>query len=248
MEKIHSVITTLQVYFTIGFFCLSSHFFLDKTRVYSYNEIEGNIMKKKIRVRCPICGMLVWQDRLNASYEFEVLIQKSVGLGYGKGFHHEYVSPRDEDGVFLIKFALAEKLEAVARKLKGEAYSEQGKAFNKLSDKGKYQEAFDVYKTPSDIEAGVRGIDRVVVGSGTVREGEVILSPTAEFSQKLVEVSQPAFVSAGSSSRLRSYQIESNSRYVFKDNDKFNKPLRVTSKSVTGEDSVSSGGVIENAD
>jgi len=204
-------------------------------------------MKKKIRVRCPICGMLVWQDRLNASYEFEVLIQKIVGRGRGKGFSNEYVSPRDEDGVFLIKFALADKLEAVARKLRGEAFSERGEAYNELTNNGKYQEAFEIFKTPSSVEANLRGFDKVVVGSNiAVKSGEVVSSPSSEFYQI---PAKPIFAGAGSPSRLRNYQIESNSRYVAKNaNDKFDKPVRVSSRIAKGEDSVSSRGVIENAE
>ena len=39
---------------------------------------------KKVRVRCPCCGMLVWQSRLNKKFPFEFVIQETSSAGRGQ--------------------------------------------------------------------------------------------------------------------------------------------------------------------
>lgn len=65
--------------------------------------------KKKIRVRCPVCGMLVWQSRLNKDFPFEFVVQESSGKGYKKIEHKyttAYVADADPSRVFQAVFAM----------------------------------------------------------------------------------------------------------------------------------------------
>ena len=39
---------------------------------------------RKLRVRCPCCGMLVWQSRLNKKWKLEFVIQETSSAGRGK--------------------------------------------------------------------------------------------------------------------------------------------------------------------
>jgi len=78
--------------------------------------------KKKIRVRCPVCGMLVWQSRLNKDFPFEFVIQESSGKGYKKIEHKyttAYVSDADPSRVFQAVFAMKmiEKAEALLKEV-----------------------------------------------------------------------------------------------------------------------------------
>jgi len=78
--------------------------------------------KKKIRIRCPICGMLVWQSRLNKDYPFEFVIQESSGKGYQKIEHKyktAYVADTDPSKVFQALFAMkmVEKAEALLKEI-----------------------------------------------------------------------------------------------------------------------------------
>ena len=78
--------------------------------------------KKKIRIRCPVCGMLVWQSRLNKDYPFEFVIQESSGKGYRK-IEHKYTPARvadtDPSKVFQALFAMKmiEKAEALLKEV-----------------------------------------------------------------------------------------------------------------------------------
>lgn len=78
--------------------------------------------KKKIRIRCPVCGMLVWQSRLNKDYPFEFVIQESSGKGYQKIEHKyttAYVADTDPSKVFQAVFAMkmVEKAEALLKEV-----------------------------------------------------------------------------------------------------------------------------------
>jgi len=44
---------------------------------------------RKLRVRCPCCGMLVWQSRLSGNHELEFVIQESYSPGAGN-IRHKY--------------------------------------------------------------------------------------------------------------------------------------------------------------
>lgn len=103
-------------------------------------------MSRHVRIRCPICGMLTWQSRLDKDWEFEVLIQHIKGAGRGKGFKHTYYEPETQEGVWMIKKALADKLEEVARRLRDEASSERGVSVGKAIREGQWDKAVGISK------------------------------------------------------------------------------------------------------
>ena len=75
-------------------------------------------MGKKVRVRCPTCGMLVWQSRLNKDFSFEFVLQESSGRGYRK-IEHKYRGMRvpDSEGAKLFVAMLAVKMVEKAKQL-----------------------------------------------------------------------------------------------------------------------------------
>lgn len=119
-------------------------------------------MSRHVRIRCPICGLLTWQSRLDKDWEFQVLIQHTKGAGRGHGWKNTYYEPETEEGVFLIKIALADKLEEVASKLRGEARSEQDEAFSEALRDHDLDRAFGVSKSAR--EAGFEVIRGEVSG------------------------------------------------------------------------------------
>lgn len=68
-------------------------------------------MGAKVRVRCPVCGMLVWQSRLNKDYDFEFVLQESTGRGYQK-IEHSYKPARlaDSNSAKMFQLVLALKM------------------------------------------------------------------------------------------------------------------------------------------
>ena len=51
-------------------------------------DVEEALQNKKCtRMRCPFCGMLVWESQLNRDYDLELLIQVTDGrtIGYMDG-------------------------------------------------------------------------------------------------------------------------------------------------------------------
>jgi len=122
---------------------------------------------RKVRIRCPICGMLVWQDRLDEEFDFEVVIQDSRGAGRGKGFTHRYFSPESEEGVWLLKLALIQKLRSVADDLEREARREKDEEHwetIRLGEKWEYtfisgsrlvESDIEVLQTPSGVLAHI---------------------------------------------------------------------------------------------
>ena len=79
-------------------------------------------MGNKIRVRCPLCGMLVWQSRLNKDHKFEFVIQQSAGKGYKKIEHKyklAYMADTDVAKIFQAVLALkmVEKAEELLKKV-----------------------------------------------------------------------------------------------------------------------------------
>lgn len=75
-------------------------------------------MAKIIRIRCPVCGMLVTQKQLDDDHEFEFKIQIIGSRGRGK-IYHIYREPDKVEGkaFLMFKLVLAEKLRAVADRL-----------------------------------------------------------------------------------------------------------------------------------
>lgn len=69
------------------------------------------MMGRKIRVRCPVCGMLVWQSRLNKDFSFEFVLQESSGRGYKKIEHkYKWMRVPDSEGAKLFVTMLAAKM------------------------------------------------------------------------------------------------------------------------------------------
>jgi hypothetical protein len=97
-------------------------------------------MKHHVRIRCPICGMLSWQSRLDKEFKFEVLVQEIGSRGRGR-ITNRYYPPEKEEGVWLLKLALIDKLESVLEELKDEIREEKSEAFRELLDEGQYSEA-----------------------------------------------------------------------------------------------------------
>lgn len=81
-------------------------------------------MGSKIRTRCPICGMLVWQSRLNKDFKFEFVIQESSGKGYQQ-IEHKYKPAymADTDPAKMFQVVLAFKMVEKAEELLKEIYS-----------------------------------------------------------------------------------------------------------------------------
>lgn len=106
-------------------------------------------MAHKIRVRCPLCGMLVWQSRLNKDYPFEFVIQEITAEGYQK-IKNRYKPARKADtevaGMFQTVLALKmiEKAEDLLKEVGAgieidvqipeEAKEELGKSYEKASE------------------------------------------------------------------------------------------------------------------
>ena len=79
-------------------------------------------MASKIRARCPICGMLVWQSRLNKNYVFEFVIQESRGKGYQKienKYKPAYMADTDTAKIFqaVLAMKMVEKAEELLKKI-----------------------------------------------------------------------------------------------------------------------------------
>lgn len=79
-------------------------------------------MASKIRARCPICGMLVWQSRLNKNYAFEFVIQESRGKGYQKienKYKPAYIADTDTAKIFqaVLAMKMVGKAEELLKKI-----------------------------------------------------------------------------------------------------------------------------------
>lgn len=73
---------------------------------------------KRVRCRCPLCGMLVTQKQLNGEHEFEFKIQIIGSRGRGK-IYHIYREPDKVEGeaFVMFKLSLVQKLRDVADRL-----------------------------------------------------------------------------------------------------------------------------------
>jgi hypothetical protein len=120
--------------------------------------------------------MLSWQSRLDKDWEFEVLIQHVKGAGRGHGFKNTYYEPETEEGVFLIKIALADKLEEVAQRLRGEARSEKDEAFSEALRDHDWERALGFSKAVS--EAGFDTVRGKISGLGRAVEFLVVTGPS----------------------------------------------------------------------
>ena len=145
-------------------------------------------MGRKIRIRCPICGMLTWQSRLDQEWEFEIVLQRTKGRGRGRGFSNEYSYPEKEQGTFLVKLAMADKLEAVARKLREEARSEKDDTFWETLREGRWRDATAVGRAAGEaafdtIESRISGIAGMQLEFFTVSTPAAALYVDAEYEE-----------------------------------------------------------------
>lgn len=79
-------------------------------------------MASVLRMRCPCCGMLVWQDRLNRSYPFEFVRQELSSAGRGRGqikYHRGNVGDSDASRMFqgLLALKMVEKARRLLREI-----------------------------------------------------------------------------------------------------------------------------------
>ncbi len=75
-------------------------------------------MANNVRMRCPCCGMLVWQDRLNRDYAFELARQEiwSEGRGRIRNRYH-FALAADSDDARMFQGLLALKMASKAKRL-----------------------------------------------------------------------------------------------------------------------------------
>lgn len=76
----------------------------------------------KVRVRCPVCGMLVWQSRMNKDYPFEFVIQEISGKGYQQiqnRYKKAFMADTDAAKIFqsVLAMKMVEKAEALLKKI-----------------------------------------------------------------------------------------------------------------------------------
>lgn len=79
-------------------------------------------MARKVRVRCPICGMLVWQSRMNKDFPFEFVIQEITGSGYQKirnRYKTAYIADTEASKMFqaVLAMKMVEKAEELLKKV-----------------------------------------------------------------------------------------------------------------------------------
>lgn len=111
-------------------------------------------MSKHVRLRCPICGMLSWQSRLQKRWEFEVVIQETHSAGKGKGYYNKYSAPEDAEGVWRLKLALIKKMEVVIEELREEARAERDVEWRGLLHKNEHIKALELPRV-ADFESSV---------------------------------------------------------------------------------------------
>jgi Predicted Zn-dependent peptidases, insulinase-like len=115
-------------------------------------------MKKvKVRCRCPLCGMLVWQSRLNRDYPFEFVIQEITG-GY-KQIKNKYRKAflSDTPGAKAFEFVLAMKMIAKSEQI-----------LKKLDSDFKVD-----LQMPDEMEEELEGIYEDAVDVEEAQDGEV---------------------------------------------------------------------------
>lgn len=117
-------------------------------------------MSRIVRLRCPICGMLVNQNRLDEEWEFHLVIQHVTSRGRGR-ITNRYYEPETEEGTWLLKLALIDKLEAVAEELRGEVKQDKDAIWSQLLSDGEYSEA---WKVSSKVHAEFGEIGTAVKG------------------------------------------------------------------------------------
>ena len=81
-------------------------------------------MAGQVRIRCPVCGMVAWQNTFNREHQFEILIQERLP-GQGRGGQWKWLRNFDPQGMGTraLKLLLVRKMRQVADRLEREAYS-----------------------------------------------------------------------------------------------------------------------------
>ena len=98
-------------------------------------------MAKRVRCRCPACGMLVTQNQLNKDYDFEFIIQETGSRGRGRIYHVYRKPTKVEGGAFVyFKAGLAKKFYQIADRLMGEAKAEAAKGIQEHIPAEEYEE------------------------------------------------------------------------------------------------------------
>jgi len=96
---------------------------------------------KRVRCRCPACGMLVTQKQLNQDYDFEFIIQEIGSRGRGRIYHVYRKPDKVEGGAFVyFKANLAEKFYQIADRLMGEVKAEAAKGIQEHIPAEEYDE------------------------------------------------------------------------------------------------------------
>ncbi len=75
----------------------------------------------QIRMRCPVCGMVVWQNTLNAHHDFEMLTQQKIGR---RSWRWKRKVDSLGQGARAFKVLLAHRLRQIAARLEREAQTE----------------------------------------------------------------------------------------------------------------------------
>lgn len=106
-------------------------------------------MSKRIRCRCPLCGMLVSQKQLDGEHDFEFIIHEIGSKGRGK-IYNIYRKPDkvEGQGFLLFTMALAEKLYKVADGLLEKVRAEGSRKGKKGEKKPKGEVVEDKMLTP----------------------------------------------------------------------------------------------------
>jgi len=80
--------------------------------------LKGKKVNARTRIRCPLCGQLVWQSSFDkAPYPIEakiMLCKKSKGIGYGRNTF-EYTQATDISFLSQVQDYLVEKISVVAK-------------------------------------------------------------------------------------------------------------------------------------
>jgi hypothetical protein len=82
----------------------------------------GKIGEVQLRIRCPVCGMVSWQNTLNRKHEFEFLTQQKVGGRTWRWLRN--LDPRGQ-ATKVFKLLLARRLRQIAERLELEATREE---------------------------------------------------------------------------------------------------------------------------
>lgn len=95
-------------------------------------------MSKRVRCKCPVCGVIVTQERLNEEHQFELIIHEVGSRGRGKIYNiYRKADVKETEDFQLFKAVLARKLQNIAESLFEEARTGLAKGKEaKVSEEG----------------------------------------------------------------------------------------------------------------